>query len=78
MIEEMTPEEEEVTARSHHVGESDYSKHRIQPYDIWMEYKLDPWRADLIKRILRTKPGQRRLDLEKMRHIIDFMLENDL
>lgn len=41
--------------RSHNVGDSDYSKHLIQPWTIWKEYNLDPWDADIIKRVLRTK-----------------------
>ena len=58
-------------ARDHNVGESDYAKHKIQPWDIWLEYRLNPWDADIIKRVLRTKPGQRRLDYEKIKHICD-------
>ena len=65
-------------ARSYNIGESDYAQHRIQPYDIWMEYQLDPWRADIIKRVLRTKPGQKKLDLVKIIHICQYMIENDL
>lgn len=57
--------------RAHHVGESDYSTRKIQPWDIWLEYELNPWDADIIKRVLRNKPGQRRLDYEKIKHICD-------
>ena len=56
--------------RSHNVGASDYAKHKIQPWDIWLEYGLNPWEADIIKRTLRTKEGQsRREDFEKVIHI---------
>ena len=56
--------------RSHNVGASDYAKHNIQPWDIWLEYKLNPWDADIVKRVLRTKEGEsRRLDYEKIIHI---------
>lgn len=56
--------------RSYNVGQSDYSKHKIQPWDIWLEYKLNPWDADIIKRVLRTKETDgRRLDYEKIIHI---------
>lgn len=41
--------------RSSNVGESDYSKHIIQPWSIWQDYNLDPWDADIVKRVLRTK-----------------------
>ena len=57
--------------RNYNVGASDYSKHKIQPWDIWLEYRLNPWDADIIKRVLRSKPGERRLDYEKIKHICD-------
>lgn len=62
--------------REYNVGNSDYSKHKIQPWDIWREYNLNPWDADIVKRILRTKeePGKskedsRIMDYEKIIHI---------
>jgi hypothetical protein len=62
--------------RQHNVGQSDYAKHKIQPWDIWMEYHLNPWDADIIKRVLRTKQEKgmteiesRILDYEKIIHI---------
>jgi hypothetical protein len=57
------------SVRDRHVGASDYSTHKIQPWDIWLEYRLNPWDADIIKRVLRNKPGQRRLDYEKIIHV---------
>lgn len=41
--------------RNSNVGDSDYSKHIIQPWSIWLDYNLDPWDADIVKRVLRTK-----------------------
>lgn len=41
--------------RSYNVGSSDYSKHLIQPWDIWLEYALNPFDADIVKRVLRRK-----------------------
>lgn len=56
--------------RSYNVGNSDYSKHKIQPWDIWLEYDLNPWDADIVKRVLRKKEGESRiLDYEKIIHI---------
>lgn len=61
--------------RSHNVGTSDYSKHNIQPWDIWEEYNLNPWDADIIKRVLRTKEGDSRvLDYEKIIHICQYRI----
>ena len=56
--------------RSYNVGNSDYAKHKIQPWDIWKEYGLNPWDADIVKRVLRNKTGEdRRLDYEKIIHV---------
>jgi hypothetical protein len=61
---------EEKDVRSFNVGSSDYSKHKIQPWDIWIEYKLNPWDADIVKRVLRTKEGtERKEEYEKIIHI---------
>ena len=61
---------------SFNVGESNYAEKAIQPWDIWEEYDLNPWDADILKRILRTKSvphmtdtESRILDYEKIIHI---------
>jgi hypothetical protein len=56
---------------SYNVGESNYSTHAIQPWHIWLEYNLNPWDADIVKRVLRDKPDENRLDYEKIKHICD-------
>lgn len=61
--------------QSYNVGKSDYSKHAIQPWDIWKEYNLNPWDADIVKRVLRTKEGEdRKLDYEKIIHICKYRI----
>ncbi len=61
--------------QSYNVGKSDYSKHVIQPWDIWKEYKLNPWDADIVKRVLRNKEGEARtLDYEKIIHICKYRI----
>lgn len=56
--------------RTYNEGKSDYSKHIIQPWSIWLDYNLNPWDADIVKRILRTKEGEsRELDYKKIIHI---------
>lgn len=61
--------------RSYNVGKSDYAKHAIQPWDIWKEYNLNPWDADIVKRVLRTKEGERRtVDYEKIIHICKYRI----
>ena len=64
-------------SQSYNIGESNYATKRIQPWDIWEEYKLDPWRADIIKRVLRTKEGHGDLDLKKIVHIATYLLEKE-
>lgn len=63
------------SCRDNHVGKSDYSHKIIQPWTLWMEYKLNAWDADIVKRILRTKeeagmtPEEaRKLDYQKIIH----------
>ena len=59
-----------VNVRDHNVGDSNYATKKIQPWDIWIEYNLNPWDADIVKRILRTKEtDSRKLDYEKIIHI---------
>ena len=56
--------------RSFNVGNSDYSKHTIQPWAIWLDYpELTGWDQDIIKRVLRNKKGEsREMDYEKIIH----------
>ena len=64
--------------RNHHVGNSNYSQmpKGYQPWDLWKIFHMNPWDADIQKRLLRTKaePGMssqesRKLDYEKIIHI---------
>ena len=61
---------EEVDIRSFNIGNSNYSKHIIQPWSIWLDYpELTSWDHDIIKRVLRTKKGETRtMDYEKIIH----------
>ena len=55
--------------RSTNVGKSNYAEHTIQPWSIWIDWNLNPWDADIVKRVLRTKEGDpRRMDYEKIIH----------
>lgn len=62
--------------RDSNVGTSNYSEHIIQPWSIWLDYDLNPWDADIVKRVLRTKKEEgktevesRIMDYEKIIHI---------
>ena len=59
-----------IDCRDANVGNSNYSEHLIQPWSIWQDWNLNPWDADIVKRVLRTKQGEsRRMDYEKIIHI---------
>ena len=68
--------------RNFNIGTSDYSKHIIQPWSIWIDWNLNAFDADIIKRVLRTKQGTSRIeDYEKIIHICQErlrQLNNDL
>ena len=64
--------------RNHHVGNSNYSQmpKGYQPWDLWKIYHLNPWDADILKRLLRTKvepcmtpQESRKLDYQKIIHV---------
>ena len=56
--------------RAFNIGNSDYSKHIIQPWSIWIDWNLNAFDADIVKRVLRTKQGESRIsDYNKIIHI---------
>ncbi len=62
----------DTSVRAYNRGASDYARHVVQPWTIWLEYNLNPWDADIVKRVLRNKKGEsRRLDYEKIIHICE-------
>lgn len=66
----------QTAARDEQVGGNHYSKHKIQPWDIWKEYGLDPWLAGVVKYILRAgHKGVKLEDLKKARHYLDRAIE---
>ena len=63
-------EKDGVDIRNFNIGNSNYSKHIIQPWSIWIDWNLNAWDADIVKRVLRTKEGESRIqDYEKIIHI---------
>jgi hypothetical protein len=64
------------SARDSQVGGDHYRKFKIQPWDIWEEYGLDPWLAGVVKYVLRAgHKGSRLEDLKKARHYLDRAIE---
>lgn len=75
-VKEPVKKEETIDTLASNVGNSDYAKHKIQPWMIWEEYNLNPWDADIVKRVLRKKKAvgknmteSRIEDYEKMIHV---------
>lgn len=61
---------DESGTRAGNVGFSDYAEKIIQPWTIWLANRLNPWDADIVKRVLRRKVGDsRKMDYEKIIHI---------
>ena len=64
--------------RNYNIGNSNYSSmpKGYQPWDLWRVYHMNPFDADILKRLLRTKiePGMtpqesRKLDYQKIIHV---------
>lgn len=65
---------EALDARSTQVGGEHYARHRIQPWDIAIEYNLSYIEGSALKYLLRRK-GNRLEDLKKARHCLDRLIE---
>ena len=77
-----TDETTKTTSRDYHVGDSNYSNKELQPWDVWLKAQLNPWDADIVKRIMRTKidagmtsEEQHILDYQKIQHICQERIE---
>jgi hypothetical protein len=87
-----SPLESEIRAMSYHscsmpptsedpikrqVGGDHYVQHgRMQPWEIWKHYKLNPWEASAVKYILRRKdPSKRAEDLRKAAHCLEYLAQ---
>ena len=75
---EVSSQIETKDTRNHNIGNSNYAKMPVgyQPWDLWKVYHMNPFDADILKRLLRTKiePGMtpqesRKLDYQKIIHV---------
>ncbi len=64
---EESPQIEEINPMSYNIGESNYSEHLLQPWDIIDAYQLNYYEGNIIKYLLRTKDN-RVEDLSKLIH----------
>lgn len=58
------------------IGGNHYKRTKIQPWDIYSDYKLDPWSANVVKYILRFPHKAGVQDLEKAKHYIEYLIKN--
>lgn len=66
---ENTTEASKNSIRSYNIGESDYSKRSIQPWDIILMYNLNFFDGSILKYLLRKKFTEpREKDYEKIIH----------
>lgn len=58
------------------VGGDHYKRTKMQPWDIFSAYNLDPWSANVVKYILRFPHKAGVQDLEKAKHYIEYLIAN--
>ena len=58
------------------VGGNHYKRTKMQPWDIFSAYNLDPWSANVVKYILRFPHKAGVQDLEKAKHYIEYLIAN--
>jgi hypothetical protein len=63
-------------AMAKQVGGNHYKRTKIQPWEIYSDYKLDPWSANVVKYILRFPYKAGVQDLEKAKHYIEYLIQN--
>lgn len=70
--------------REKNIGTSNYSELKIQPWDVWEAWNLNPWDADIVKRVARTKVNCSKTIRQKIKDIpyinpelIDEIIEDD-
>lgn len=54
----------------------DHYKKAMQPWNIISAWKLDYWRGNVIKYVLRAPYKNGREDIEKAIHYLEYVLEN--
>ena len=66
---------QKIDSVSYQVGGNHYVKRKIQPWEIWKAYEMNPWEANALKYLLRYKDKGKPLeDLKKCRHYIEFLI----
>ena len=58
------------------VGGSHYKSTNIQPWDVFIDWELDPWLCNVIKYVQRHNKKNGQQDLEKALHYLQFAISN--
>jgi len=61
--------------KSKQVG-GDHYKANIEPWDVFLDWGLDPWACNVIKYVARHRKKAGKQDLEKAKHYLEFMIDN--
>lgn len=63
-------------SRTMQVGGDHYRQSEIQPWDVFLDWQLDPWLCNVIKYVQRHKLKNGKQDLEKARHYLNHVIDN--
>jgi len=63
-------------SRDKQIGGDHYKKTNIEPWDVFLDWQLDPWLCNVIKYLQRHQRKNGKQDLEKAKHYLDFVLQN--
>jgi hypothetical protein len=61
--------------KSKQIGGNHY-KTQIQPWDVFLDWEMDPWLCNVIKYVQRHAKKNGIEDLEKAKHYLEFAIEN--
>lgn len=64
------------TAAARQHGGDHYKGTRIQSWDVFLDWGLDPWACNVIKYVQRHRKKAGKDDLEKAKHYLEYMIEN--
>ena len=62
--------------KSKQVGGDHYKGTKIQSWDVFLDWGLDPWACNVIKYVQRHRKKAGKADLEKAKHYLEFMIEH--
>ena len=63
-------------SRNMQIGGDHYRQTDIQPWDVFLDWKLDPWLCNVIKYTQRHNLKNGKQDLEKARHYLNHVIDN--